>query len=74
MNQNKNEDTHTIQAILLVKNFKFVPSLLNKGPRPKSGKSRLNLHAICFGRKINWLRPKSSVERRTFDLENQESG
>ncbi len=38
-----------IQAILLVKSFKLVPRPLDEGPRPKSGKLRLNLHGTCFG-------------------------
>jgi hypothetical protein len=40
-----------IQIILLVKSFKFVPRPLDKGPRLKSGKLRLNLHGTCFGGK-----------------------
>jgi hypothetical protein len=28
--------------------FKLVPRPLDKGPRPKSGKLRLNLHATCW--------------------------
>jgi len=36
-----------IQAILLVESFKLVPKLLDEGPRPKSGKLRLNLHGAC---------------------------
>jgi hypothetical protein len=47
-----------IQAILLVKTFKLIPRPLDKGPKPKSGKLRLNLHGTCFGVKINWLGPK----------------
>ncbi len=45
----------------------------NEGPKPESGKLRLNLHGTCFGRKINWLGPKNSAKRRAPDLENQES-
>jgi hypothetical protein len=63
-----------IQAILLVESFKLVPRPLDEGPRPKSGKLRLNLHGICFGGKINWFGPKNSAKRRAPDLENQESG
>jgi hypothetical protein len=40
-----------IQAILLVESFKLVPMPLDEGPRPKSGKLRLNLHGTCFGGK-----------------------
>jgi len=52
----------------------LVPRLLDKDPRPKSGKLRLNLHGTCFGGKINWFGPKNSAKRRAPDLENQESG
>jgi hypothetical protein len=44
-----------IQAILMVQCFKWVPRHLDEGPRPKSGKLRLNLHGTCFGGKINQL-------------------
>jgi len=63
-----------IQAILLVESFKLVPRPLVEGPRPKSGKLRLNLHGTCFGGKFNWLGPKNSAKRRVPDLENQEWG
>jgi len=56
-----------------VGSFKLVPRHLDKGPRPKSGKLRLNLHGTCFGGKINWFRPKNSGKRTAPDLENQES-
>ncbi len=59
-----------IQAILLVESFKLVPRPLNKGPKPKSGKLRLNVPGTCFGGKINWFRPKNSGKRRAPDLEN----
>jgi hypothetical protein len=41
----------SIQAILLVKSFNLVPRPLDEGPKPKSGKLRLNLHGTCFGGK-----------------------
>jgi hypothetical protein len=63
-----------IQAILMVKSFKWVPRHLDEGPRPKSGELRLNLHGTCFGGKINWFRPKNSAKRRAPNLEKQESG
>jgi hypothetical protein len=63
-----------IQAILLVEIFKLVWSPLDEGPRPKSGKLRLNLHGTCFGGKINRFGPKNSAKRRDPNLENQESG
>jgi hypothetical protein len=34
---------------------------LEKGPRPKSGKLRLNLHGTCFGGKINWFGLKKTL-------------
>jgi hypothetical protein len=62
-----------IQTILLVKSFKLVPRPVDEGPRPKSGKLRLNLHGTCFGGKINWFGRKNSAKRRAPDLKNQES-
>jgi len=59
---------------LFDKSFKLIPRPLDMGPRPKSGKLRLNLHGTYFGGKINWLGPKNSAKRRAPDLENQESG
>jgi hypothetical protein len=56
----------------LVKSFKFVPRPLDEGPRPKSGKLRLNLNGTCVGGKINLLGPKNSAERRAPDLEKEE--
>jgi hypothetical protein len=63
-----------IQTILLVKNFKLVPRPLDEGPRPKSGKLKLNLHNAYFGGKINWFGPKNSAKNRAPNLENQELG
>jgi hypothetical protein len=63
-----------VQAILLVESFKLVPRPLDEGPRPKSGKLRLNLHGTCFGGRMNWFGPKNSVKRRAPNLENQELG
>jgi hypothetical protein len=54
----------------LVKNFKLVPKPLDEGPKPKSGKLRLNLHGTCFGGKINWLGPENNAKRIALDLEN----
>jgi hypothetical protein len=34
---------------------------IDKGPTPKSGKLRLNLHGTGFGGKINWFIPKNTV-------------
>jgi hypothetical protein len=58
-----------IQTILSVESFKLVPRPLNEDPKPKSGKLRLNVHHTCFGRKINWFRPKNSPKWRAPDLE-----
>jgi hypothetical protein len=44
--------------MLLVESFKLIPRLLNEGPRPKSGKVKLNLHGTCFGGKIIGLDQK----------------
>jgi hypothetical protein len=41
---------------------------LDQGPRPKSGKLRLNLHGTCIGGKINLLGPKNSAKRRAPDF------
>jgi hypothetical protein len=57
-----------IQAILLVESFKLVPRPLNEGPRPKSGKLKLNLHGTK-GKSIG-----SDQENRAPDLENQDLG
>jgi len=46
----------------------LVPRPLKEGPRPKTGKLRLNLHGICFGGKINWFKPKNSPKRRAPDF------
>jgi len=59
---------------LIGRNFKLVQRPLDEGPRPKSGKLRLNLHGTCFGGKITWFGPKYCATRSAPDLENQESG
>jgi hypothetical protein len=61
-------------TILLVESFKLVSRPLDEGPRPKSGKLRLNLYGTYFGGKINWFGPKNGAKRRAPGLENQESG
>jgi hypothetical protein len=43
--------------------------ILDEGPRPKGGKLKQYPRGTYFGRKINWFRPKNSVKRRTFDLD-----
>jgi hypothetical protein len=52
----------------LVESFKFVPRLLDDGPRPKSGKLRLNLHGTCLDGKL-----KNSAKRRAPVLEKEKS-
>jgi hypothetical protein len=47
---------------LIAKSFKLVLRRLDKGPRPKSGKLRLNLHGSCFGGKIHWFRHRNSAK------------
>ncbi len=41
-----------IQAILLVESFKLVPMPLEEGPRPKSGKLKLNMAPVLEGKSI----------------------
>jgi hypothetical protein len=58
-------------AILLAESHKIGST--DECPRPKSGKSRLNLQWHHFGGKINWFRPKKKeLQRRAHDLENQD--
>jgi hypothetical protein len=47
---------------------------LDEDPRPKSGKSRLNLYGHHFGGKINWcrLQKKKEIQRGAHDLKNQD--
>jgi len=33
------------------------------GPRPKSGKLRLNVHCNDFERKINWFKPQKKAQK-----------
>jgi hypothetical protein len=47
--------------ILLVESLKLVSRFLNKGPRPKSGKLKLNYMAPILEGKINWFGPKNGV-------------
>jgi len=65
--------TNEFKQFYWLKAFKLGPRPFNEGPRPKSGKLRLNLNGTCSGGKINWFRPKKNAERRAPDLENQES-
>jgi len=45
------------RAVLLDGRYKLDPRPLDEGPRPKSGKSRLNLHGTILEGKINWFEP-----------------
>jgi hypothetical protein len=47
------------------KALNWSPRLLDEGPRPKSGKLRLNLHGTCFGGKINWFRPNQFASNQS---------
>jgi hypothetical protein len=50
------------------------PWPLDEGPKPKSGKSRLNLYMAPFYREYQlvWTQKKELV-RRAHDLENQDA-
>jgi hypothetical protein len=51
-------------------------AFLDEGPRPKSGKSRLNLHCtILEGKSIGWKPPqrKKDLKRRAHDFKNQDA-
>jgi hypothetical protein len=66
--------TNEFKQFYWLKALNWSPRLLDKGPRQKSGKLRLNLRDTCSGGKIIWFRPKNSAKRRAPDSENQESG
>jgi len=51
-----------IQAILMVESFKLVPRPLDKGPRLKSGKLRLNLRGTFLEEKSIGLDPKAVLK------------
>jgi len=56
----------------LAESHKLEAGPLHKGPRPKSGKLRLNLHGtILEGKSIGWD-PKRELKRRAHVLENQD--
>ncbi len=58
-----------IEQSYWLKAIKLDPWPLDKGPRPKSGKSRLNLHgSISEKKSIN-----SDKKRRPHDLKNQDA-
>jgi hypothetical protein len=55
----------------LVENHKLDPSALDKVQKQKSGKLRLNLHDVSFGRKIIGLDQKTDL-KRAHDFKNQD--
>jgi hypothetical protein len=62
--------------MLLDESHKLDPSLLDKDPRPKSGKSRPNLHGTILEGKSIGSNPffyKKEVKRRAHDLRNQDA-
>jgi hypothetical protein len=66
------------RTILLAESHKFDSRPLDERPRPKSGKSRLNLHGTHFGGRFNWFRPKTKTKEKgaqtkACDLENQDA-
>ncbi len=50
---------------------KLDPWPLDEGPRPKSGKSRLNLHGTILEGKSIGLDPQKKLKKRAHDLKNQ---
>jgi hypothetical protein len=63
-------------AILLdeshrLESTKLDPWPLNEGPRPRSGKLRLNLHGTILEGKSIGLDPPKRLKRRAHDLKNQ---
>jgi hypothetical protein len=59
------------QSYWLMRAINWTPWPLDEGPRPKSGKSRLNLHGtILEAKSIGWDQ-KNRAQRRAHDLENQ---
>jgi len=51
------------RAVLLADSQKLEPWPLDEGPRPKSGKSRLNLHGTILER-FNQLRPPKEKKKK----------
>jgi hypothetical protein len=52
----------------------LVPWPLDKGPRPKRGKSRLNLHdTILEGKSIGPNQKEKRAQRRAHDLKMQDA-
>jgi hypothetical protein len=47
--------------------------LLDEGPRPKSGKLRLNLHVTIVEGKSIGLNPRKELTRRAHGLKNQDA-
>jgi len=58
----------------LAENCTLVPWPLDKGPRPKRGKSRLNLHdTILEGKSIGPNQKEKRAQRRAHDLKMQDA-
>jgi hypothetical protein len=67
---NETEQPYCLRAI------NWTHNLLDECPRPKSGKSRLNLHGtILEGKSIGSdpKKKKTRAQRRAHDLENQDA-
>jgi hypothetical protein len=49
-------------------------TIIDESQRPKSGKSRLNLHGtILEGKSIGWNFKKKRAQRKSHNLENQDA-
>jgi hypothetical protein len=61
------------RAILLDESHKLDSHPLDEGPRPKSGKSRLNLHVTILKEKSigSNSKNKKELEKIAHDLKNQ---
>jgi hypothetical protein len=55
----------------LDESHKLDPQPLDEGPRPKNGKSTLNLHGTILGGNSIGSNPKKELKRRAHDLKNQ---
>jgi len=61
------------RTILIAESHKLDPGPLDEGPRPKSGKLRLNPHGTILEGKSIVSDPKKRAPRRAHDLENQDA-
>jgi hypothetical protein len=57
----------------LDESHKLDPWPLDQGPRPKSGKSRLNLYAIILERKSIGSPKQTKKQKKAQDLKNQDA-